>query len=97
VRQFDGDDPTGLTGFETRRVTPRPANSFVVVAHADHDRLVTQDVHVATFNGGVVVDDLFVEEEVDFSSLETGGSVDRRVCSDRAGAPVRHGVDSGPP
>ena len=60
----------GLTGFEQTTRQDLDRDGCRSLAHADHDRLVTQDVHVATFNGGVVVDDLFVEEEVELLVLE---------------------------
>jgi len=69
---IDGDDPTGLTGFEQTTRQDLDRDGCRSLAHADHDRLVTQDVHVATFNGGVVVDDLFVEEEVELLVLKIG-------------------------
>jgi len=61
--QFDGDDATRLTGFEQTARQDLDRDGRRSLTHADHDRVVTQDVYVASLDGGVVVDDLFVEEE----------------------------------
>ena len=95
VRKFDRDDPGGQTGLEEPSRQDLDRNRRRALAHADHDGAVSEDVHVATFDGRLVVDHLGVEQDVELLVLE-----DRVIAVDRPRVQrlalargLSHGVD----